>query len=188
MIRKMIGVGVAIAACLPMVSPSLAVQLADGKTYFTQPPRLMDASASQTTPWFTISRYFFTLELPNNAGEPLQKVVITPEPSVSSARFGLRDSEAYEGTRSRPGAKLSLKSVNVDPATKAVSVVFDPPVQPGRIVTIELFPVRNPDSGGVYLYGVTAFPIGEQPYGQFLGYGRIQIYDGDTTRFLRRRW
>jgi Protein of unknown function (DUF2808) len=57
-------------------------------------------------------------------------------------------------------------------------VQFNPPVQPGRKVTIALSPQRNPAYSGVYLFGVTAFPTGEKSHGQFLGFGRLHFYDG----------
>jgi len=40
--------------------------------------------------------------------------------------------------------------------------------------------VRNPCYGGAYLFGLTAFPQGEVPHGQFLGYGRIHFYQGES--------
>ena len=54
------------------------------------------------------------------------------------------------------------------------TIAFDPPVSPGTTVTVALRAKRNP-SGGVYLFGVTAFPAGERSWGQFLGYGRLHF-------------
>jgi hypothetical protein len=60
-------------------------------------------------------------------------------------------------------------------------VTFDPPVPPGKIITIGLRPTRNPLYDGVYLFRVTAFPPGEKATGQFLGFGRLQFYtDGNS--------
>lgn len=173
--------------CLTATAAS-AVELADGKTYFTSPPRLEGASATQNTAYFWGSTYYFTLILPDNAGEPLQSVRIRQEASPDYPRFDLRDTRAYEGPRNRLGAELPLKNVTFDPQTRDITITFDQPVAPGRTVTIGLYATRNPDVGGVYLYGVTAFPAGAQPYGQFLGYGRIQIYDSgmDSSWFFRR--
>lgn len=172
------------AGIVGMTSASAsAVQLANGKTYFEQPPRLEGATATQKTAYFWGSTYYFTLTVPDNAGEPLQKVVITPEPGPDRARFNLKKTEAFERVGKGPRTKLAIKEVTADPKTRAISVIFDPPAAPGRTVTIGLYANRNPDVGGVYLYGVTAFPIGEQTYGQFLGYGRIQIYDNRPSFF-----
>lgn len=155
-----------------------AVQLADGKTYFVQPPRFEGATATQKTAYFWGSTYYFTLTVPENAGEPLQKVMIAPEAAPDRARFDVTQTEAVVRTGDRD-TKLPLKDVTQDPKTRAITVTFDPPVAPGSKVRIGLYATRNPDVGGVYLYGITAFPPGEPSYGQFLGYGRIQITDSD---------
>lgn len=158
-----------------------AVQLANGKTYFVQPPRFEGATATQKTAYFWGSTYYFTLTVPENAGESLQKVMIAPEDGPDRARFDIRQTEAVAKTSDRE-ARLLLKEVTQDPQTRAITVTFDSPVAPGSTVRIGLYATRNPDVGGVYLYGVTAYPTGEQPYGQFLGYGRIQITDREFFR------
>jgi hypothetical protein len=158
-----------------------AVQLADGRTYFVQPPRFEGATATQKTAYFWGSTYYFTLTVPENAGESLQKVMIAPEDGPDRARFDVSQTEAVAKTSDRE-TRLPLKAVTQDPKTRAITVTFDQPVAPGSVVRIGLYATRNPDVGGVYLYGVTAYPTGEQPYGQFLGYGRIQITDRDFFR------
>ncbi|MCL6435819.1 MAG: DUF2808 domain-containing protein [Leptolyngbyaceae cyanobacterium HOT.MB2.61] len=171
--------------------PGQAVQLSDGTVAFTGAPRLEGASASQSAAYFWGSWYSFTITLPENAGEPLQKVAISQEDNVSYAHFDLRKTEAYEGTRRRSGRRLPIQDVTLDPNKRLITVLFDPPVSPGKTITIELYADRNPYAGGVYLYGVTAFPAGEKARGQFLGFGRIHIYDSYDTIFFRgpfRRW
>jgi len=161
--------------------PAQAVQLADGRTYFVQPPRFEGATAKQKTAYFWGSTYYFTLTVPENAGESLQTVMIAPEDGPDRARFDVRQTEAVAKTSDRE-ARLLLKEVTQDPQTRAITVTFDSPVAPGSTVRIGLYATRNPDVGGVYLYGVTAYPTGEKPYGQFLGYGRIQITDREFFR------
>jgi len=177
--RSWIGTVAAIAAGMVNISglPAQAVQLTDGKTYFVQPPRFVGASATYTDAYAWSSTYYFTLTLLENAGEPLQKLVITQENAPDYPDFELQHSEAFERNGSRHGAQIPLKTVTLDPKTRTITIIFDPPVLPGRTITIALSPVRNPSLGGVYLYGVTAYPAGEQAYGQFLGFGRIHIYD-----------
>lgn len=65
-------------------------------------------------------------------------------------------------------------------AHPSVSVTFDFPVLPGQTLTIGLPLDRNPSYDGVYLFDVTAFPLGKQTAGQSLGVGRLQFYS-DTT-------
>ena len=81
------------------------------------------------------------------------------------------------GTRDRKGTKLKLGEVTREKDTKTVLVTFDPPVPPGKTITIGLRPVKNPMFSGIYLFGVTAFPQGEKSHGQFLGFGRLHFYD-----------
>ena len=174
--------------CLFAIAPlsSSAVQLRDGTVYFVSPPRLEDASTTQNSVYAWSATYYFTLDVPENAGEPLQRVTIAQEPSPDTVKFNLKETEAFEGGRS--GTRISLGEVTSDRNTRTVTVNFNPPVQPGRRVTIALAPQRNPAVGGVYLFGVTAFPTGEKSYGQFLGFGRISIYDSSPDGlFLFRR-
>ncbi|PSB30770.1 DUF2808 domain-containing protein [Stenomitos frigidus] len=155
-----------------------AVKLANGTTSFVQPPRLESAVATQKAARFLGSTYYFTLTVPANAGEPLRTIVISPQEAPDRVEFNLDQTETFEGTFDREGTKLPHQTVTQDAKTQAITITFDPAIAAGKTVTIGLFANRNPDLGGVYLYGVTAFPSGDQPFGQFLGYGRIQIYDG----------
>lgn len=36
---------------------------------------------------------------------------------------------------------------------------------------------RNPSRGGTYWFGVTAYPVGEQANGIFLGHRQLTFYD-----------
>lgn len=154
-----------------------AVQLRDGTVYFTQPPELVTATNTfkGVNEWG--ATYYFTLDLPQNAGEPLQKVTINQHEGTSDIRFDLEDSRAFEGTRDRQGTRLTLGEVTRDKETQTVSLTFNPPVPPGKTITIGLRPVKNPMFSGVYLFGVTAFPQGQKSHGQFLGFGRLHFYN-----------
>ncbi|KYC43305.1 hypothetical protein WA1_14565 [Scytonema hofmannii PCC 7110] len=161
---------------------SQAVQLRDGKIYFTQPPRLEEVVTTYKDVNVWGATYYFTVSIPETAGEPLQKITINQRDGVDNIRFDLKDSAAFEGTRSQRGQRVELKDVASDRKTKTVSLTFDPPLSPGKIVTIGLKPRKNPTIAGVYLFGVTAFPPGESAHGQFLGYGRLQFYNSFDSR------
>ena len=120
-----------------------------------------------------------------NAGEPLQRITIVQDEGTDTVRFLPREIEAFEGTRNRLGPKLSLGEVTADHKSRTVTVNFNPPLPPGKTVTIALSPNRNPLSGGVYLFGVTAFPPGEKTHGQFLGFGRLHFYESGNSFFFR---
>jgi hypothetical protein len=123
------------------------------------------------------------MELPENAGEPLGRVAINQRQGFDDIRFKLEDSRAFEGTPRKKGERLNLREVTKDDKTNTILVTFDPPVPPGKTVTIGLRPVRNPNTGGAYIFGVKAFPAGEKPYGLYLGVGRLQFYDNDRFIF-----
>ncbi|MEP0980455.1 DUF2808 domain-containing protein [Leptolyngbya sp. AS-A5] len=161
--------------------PTQAVQVR-GTSYFTSPPRLVGASTTQNYVYAWSVTYYFTLDVPENAGEPLQRVTIAQNEGVDRVRFNLKDTEAFEGDRNS-NRKIGLGEVTQDDKTRAITVNFNPPVAPGKRVTIALEPYQNPAYGGVYLFGVTAFPQGEPAYGQFLGFGRISIYESHHSLF-----
>ncbi|AFZ31333.1 DUF2808 domain-containing protein [Gloeocapsa sp. BRSZ] len=162
-----------------------AVQLR-GTVYFVQPPDLVAATTTFKGVSAWGATYYFTVNVPANAGEPLQRVTITQRDGSDNIRFKLDDTRAFEGTRDRRGTQLTLGEVTRDRETRTVNVTFDPPVAPGRTITIGLRPVRNPLFSGVYLFGVTAFPPGEKAHGQFLGFGRFHFYGNDRPFFLWR--
>ena len=160
-----------------------AVQLRDGKVYFVQPPDLVAATTTFNSVNVWGATYYFTIDVPQQAGEPLQRLEIVQRQGGDNIRFKLADSRAFTGTRDRRGAAMALGEVTQERHNRTVFVNFDPPIPPGQTITVGLRPVRNPRNSGVYLFGVTAFPAGEKAHGQFLGYGRLQFYSGGGRGF-----
>ncbi len=157
---------------------SMAIQLANGTVYFDKAPDLV----SVTSPYKSIdtpgTTYFFTISLPANAGEPLQRVTISQIDGIEDIQFLLKETYAFEGKGWDGDRKVTLGEVTRDKEKPTIAVTFNPPVPPGKTVTIALHAIRNPFSSGVYLFGVTAFPAGEKAYGLYLGVGRLQFYGG----------
>ena len=162
----------------PRVTTSPRITTSPKVRYFTQPPRLTYAVATHDNIREWAVTYYFTIKLPENAGTPLEKITIEQREGLEYIRFNLKKSFVFEGTRSKKGKKLQLKDITSDKKTKTVSLVFDPPVTPGKTITVDLQARQNPTSEGIYLFGVTAFPIGEKSRGQFLGFGRLHFYSG----------
>ena len=165
-----------------------AVQLRDGTVYFVQPPKLVEATTiyKDTNVWG--GTYYFTINVPENAGESLQKITITQREGAENIRYDLKDTRAFVGTSDACGGLclrkeswLTLGPVTAEHKIRTVTVNFEPPVNPGQTVTIALRPVKNPSFSGVYLLGVTAFPVGEKSHGQFLGFGRFQFYSNRSN-------
>lgn len=183
--KLFIGVTLAIAATTGIQSATYTLTKAESisteqarQTFFNYPPRLIRAAASQVgrdTP----STYEFTLTVPKDAGQPLKAVKITQAKNLETVNFEVSDSKAFIGKRFAAGPEIQLASIGGDqPSTPGeVTIVFDRPVQPGTTVTVALAAQANPNWGGVYLFGVTAYPAGDNGLGQFLGYGRICFYN-----------
>lgn len=151
-----------------------AIELADGTTYFANVPRLENARTTYNSARVFGATYYFTLHVPDDAGEPLQRVVFNQQQGVDPISFNLKRTQAYMNQQKKQ--LLPIAEASTD-EKGSISIFFDPPISPGETITIGLRPYRNPRSSGVYLFGVTAFPQGEQAHGQFLGYGRLHFYD-----------
>ena len=162
-----------------------AIQLANGRVSFKKAPDLISATTTynETNVWG--ARYYFSLSIPENAGEALGRVTINQRQGFEEIEFKLKDTQAFVGTPRHKDQRLTLKDVTKEPQSPTISVTFEPPVKPGTTVTIELRPTRNPRFSGVYIFGVTAFPAVENPYGLYLGVGRLQFYDGRSDFFFR---
>ncbi|WP_448573534.1 DUF2808 domain-containing protein [Trichothermofontia sp.] len=155
--------------------PGLGVQLADGTTAFVQQPVLFEASTTQSTARAWSATYYFHMQLPAGASEPLQRVQIDQNQGVELIGYRLNETRAYLGSRSRRGEPLAIGEQVFDRRTGRLTVVFEPPIPPGTRFTLALRPVQNPVSG-IYLLGVTAFPVGDRVASHFMGFGRLHFY------------
>ena len=158
-------------------SVSLAGQFPDGRVFFESSPTLVNFSATFQSVRTWGAKYYLTIALPPSLGAPLGKVTIQQQPNIQTIAFLVDQTFAFLGDRNQRGEKLTLKSTTFDPNTQTITVIFDPPVPPGNTVSIGLKPVRNPDYGGVYQFGITAYPPGDNSPGLALGVGRLTIYD-----------
>jgi hypothetical protein len=122
-----LGIALATTVIGGIAEVTQAVQLRDGTVYFVQPPELVEATTTFKDINVWGATYYFTLNLPQNAGEPLQRVTINQYDGTSDIRFDLEDSRAFVGTRDRKGTKLKLGEVTREKDTKTVFVTFDPP-------------------------------------------------------------
>lgn len=144
----------------------------------TIPPRLIRTASSFTRHHNSVAAYHFTLEVPEDAGEPLQVVKIEqPESSLETIIFRPEATRAFLGNSFNGGPAVSLASDEGTTKPGSVTVVFSPPISPGSTITVVIKPKRNPFRSGVYLFHVTVFPAGESSREQSLGYGRLHIYD-----------
>jgi hypothetical protein len=170
-------------SCLSLVvgmSISL-VALAEEITFFSKSPRLLKVTSTYSEVGIWAAKYYITIDLPDNAGQPLGKVTVHQREGLERIVFRPQDTFAFLGTRQERGAALTISQVDYEPENKnTISIVFDPPVPPRNTLTLGLKPEQNPNYEGIYLLGITAYPVGEQARGLYLGVGRLQFYRGGS--------
>jgi Protein of unknown function (DUF2808) len=106
----------------------------------------------------------------------LKAVTINQDKNLETVKFNAQNHKAFAGNRYAAGSEIPLVRMGGAEVPGMTMVVFQQPVQPGSTVTIALDAKANPSWGGVYEFGVTAYPISENGRGQFLGYGRINFH------------
>jgi hypothetical protein len=154
--------------------PVNAVELLDGQKAFESSPRLTRAAATFSNRNNPGAKYQFTIEVPEDAGEALKSVKITQKENSDTVVFKADKTKASLGN-SLSGDNIPLTAVEKESKPGDIIVLFDTPVEPGNTVTISIKPKQNPSVDGVYLFGVTAFPTGENSPGLYLGSGQIHI-------------
>jgi Protein of unknown function (DUF2808) len=152
---------------------AVAVRFADGTVQFAGVPSLGKVSTTDNQAYAWSATYFFTLQVPGDASEPLGRVMLQQTEGVDEIEFNLKRTYAYlNGDRNQ---RTPVESTQVKPDT--LELIFNPPIPPNATVTLGLRPYTNPRTGGVYLFGVTTAPAGEKVRSQFIGTGRLQFYD-----------
>lgn len=165
-------------------APAPAIQYSDGTIGFSYPPRLTASYATRNGVREGNVTYYLTFDFPAAAVEPLDRVVISLNEGYDPLfRYRLSATEAFANTPEER-MPLSLGEVKEDRDSGNLTIVFDPPVEPGVPITLALRPVRNPRFGGVYLFGAQAYPVGDTVEPTFLGYARLSFYERDR----RDRW
>lgn len=148
------------------------------KVAFRKAPRLLDIYTTFNTVRFRGATYYFDIVISQEGEVPLQKVEIEQRRGQDEIKYKLEKTVAYLGTHRRKGDSLALASVSQDEETKVITVEFANPLPPGTTFTVGLKPRRNPHFSGVYVFGVTAIPQGENPYGLYLGSRSLSFYSG----------
>lgn len=168
-----------------MTSAAEAVQLRDGKTYFINLPMLIEAETTVNRIYARNATYYFAIALPQNMGEPLQKLEISQKEGFDSIDFFENDTLAYVQSPSGERVGIASKTEIVSSGDRSedrnkITITFNPSIPASgdlnRKLIVGLRPISNPRTDGTYLFGVTAFPQGDRPNSQFLGYGRLSFY------------
>lgn len=120
--------------------------------------------------------YYFTLQVPANSREPVQRVTFTQRQGLEQIGFDEEGSYAFVGTPNRKGEKLAIALSTNDRQNQTTTVTFNQPLTPGQTITIALRPFRNPAYEGVYLFELAALPSAPSTQIQTIGIGRLQFY------------
>lgn len=150
-----------------------------GQGFFRRSPRLIRSAATFRNRNNTAAKYQFTIEVPEDAGAALGAVKIQQKENVDTVVFNQNKNTAFVGDSLAGGPALSLAAIGGASQPGEATIVFNPPVEPGNTITVSVKPKRNPFTGGIYLFGITAYPAGESSQGMYLGSGRIHINSGD---------
>lgn len=157
-----------------LCDPVLAARLPNNRVVFDRAPTLAEASVLPSTQTED-GQLQLVIEVPVDAGEPLEALVVQPRREGSGFAFDPTATTAYLSQPSAEVIAVPLASVGgVMMSPDQVLVVFANPIEPGNQVTVVLHP-QHPPVPGLYQFGVTAYPAGDSPVGQFLGYEVIQF-------------
>jgi len=155
-------------------APALPALPRGPKVTFDRPPQLISTSTTNRDARSLGATYFFTIDIPQTAAQPLQKVEFILKQGVQYPRFKATSVKTFEGTKRSKGEALPINIVVSDPSNRTLTVTFEQPVAPGRKITMAVRPVRNP-SVGTYMFEVRGTPAGSTAESQYLGIGRLDF-------------
>lgn len=175
----------------PVIAPAIAPAVAQSSQPSASPTPTTNASISFRRPLrvtnirisndFELRRseYYFTIDFPADAVESLEKLTFEQVEGAGYPRYRDSGSYAFDNADRTP---LPISAVQNNSDDKTITVEFDPPIEPGRQITVG-FKARNPRSG-TYVYQLTAFPVGATQ-GQYAGVDRFSVFDPSNRPFLR---
>lgn len=164
-----------------IVDPSATAQVNLNTAYFTKAPRLLSATTTFSGVAVRGAKYYFNIVLPEDAGNNLQQIAIAQRQGAETIDFRLEDTVAYLGTNRNKKDEIAIAEVLQNEDTGEITVLLEKPILPGTTFTVGLKPKKNPFYAGVYLFGVRAFPQGNNPVDLYLGAGRLHFYRGGNS-------
>ena len=175
---RRLGLITALVLLAPMLQappPSQALELR-GMTVFQTPPWKLTFRNYYTTVMDNGAEYYFTIEMPEQAGADLGQVEIQQTSGVDwTFPFNVERTRAFLGEPRREGANLPIET-RFDQQRRLFRIRFLQPPGPGQTLTVALKPYNNPAQSGISLFAVRAYPAGPDPVGQQVGFARLSIY------------
>lgn len=153
-----------------MAQSAIGSPLNNQQTFFERSPRITRSATSFRNPG-VLANYSVTIDLPKDARQSLKSVAIAQQPNLETIVFYPDRTTAYLGEK-KGDREIPVK-VESAKAGEAV-ILLEKPLEPGQSVTLSL-KARNPYYGGIYQFGVTAFPDGNQTQGIYLGLMRLHF-------------
>jgi hypothetical protein len=157
---------------MAIVAASLLIGLSEGangldwrSVSFDQPPQLSQVSMANR-------RVYFTIAIPENAGEGLAKLSFSDRTPTALA-FDLEQTRVFQGTPEERGEAVNVESAWVD-ETGVVWVEFASALPPGTVFTVSLAVGQNPPRDARE-YGVAAYPDSENSVPAFVGDGTLMF-------------
>ncbi len=140
--------------------------------FFRSSPRLIRSTSTFTLP-DVISTYIFDIEIPENAGNNLQQIVINQQVNLETVDFLPDKTRAFllnQGNKS-----LDVNStLNVTNNQNGIIIDLLQPAKPGDKLRLAIR-AKNPLYGGIYQFGVTVYPQGNNPKSLYLGIARFHF-------------
>jgi hypothetical protein len=180
-----LGLGIAVIGGLiltvSLTKPVAAREENPLTTMRVEAPHLLKVAAVHLAP-AGVGTFYFTINVPLSYGKSLEALQISQIPGGDRLiRFDANQSKVVLGQRVAHNSEsipLSAIGGSEDEKTGALTLAFAQPVMPGTTFTVAVEAERNPIYGGIYQFGVTAYPVGEGTTGQYLGTGRV-TFDSD---------
>lgn len=152
--------------------PSSAQVSPRNLSFFRASPRL---TRSVTTFSFAdvISTYIFEIEIPQNAGNNLQKIIINQQKNTETITFFPDKTKVFILNQNQKPLDVN-STLNVNNNQNEIIINLSQPANPGDKIRLAI-KAKNPLYGGIYQFGITVYPEGNNPQSLYLGIARFHF-------------
>jgi Protein of unknown function (DUF2808) len=161
------------------LKPLLAEVALTDINFFRVSPRLVRSHATFSFP-NVISTYIFDIDIPKNAENNLHKIVINQQENTETITFFPDKTKAFIINQNQKSLALN-STLNVTNNQNEVIINLLQPAKQGDKIRLAI-QARNPLYGGIYQFGVTVYPEGNNPQSLYLGIARFH-FDMGGERF-----
>lgn len=155
------------------LSKSLLAQVSPTDiNFFRASPRLIRSHSSYTLP-DVISTYIFDIEVPENAGNNVQKIIINQQKNTETITFFPNKTKAFILDQNQKSLELN-STLNVSDNQNEIIINLLQSANPGDKIRLAI-QGKNPLYGGIYQFGITVYPEGNNPQSLYLGIGRFHF-------------